>query len=119
LIPQRSRSLRDRSGTPELFGAEFDVDDSGRGVTLRVTKLSIERAGHSISRKDAVRMFESRVVTPLRHSGAFLLPQKASHIATTSNQAMQLTASKPTVYVLRVCHPRFLFQGTSHRARRS
>lgn len=76
LIPHHSPSPRDRSGSPELFGAEFDVDDTARGVTLRVTKLSITRARHSVSRIDAVRIFESRVVAPLRRTGALLSRQE-------------------------------------------
>jgi hypothetical protein len=79
LIPPRSRPLHDRSGNPELLGAKFDVDNSkGGGVILRVTKLSITRAGHSISRADAIRIFESRVVSPLRQSGAFFSPRPDS-----------------------------------------
>jgi len=35
------------------------------------------------------------------------------------NQSMKLTASKPAIYALRVCHPRFLLRGSSPRARRS
>jgi hypothetical protein len=35
------------------------------------------------------------------------------------NQAMQLTASKPAIYVLSVCHPRFACRRELHRARGS
>jgi hypothetical protein len=107
LIPPRSRSLRDRSATPELFGAQFDVDDSGRGVTIRVTKLSITRAGHSISRTAAIRLFESSVVSPLRRTGAFVTPPRELCVATESNRAMHRTASKAATDVQRVCHPCF------------
>jgi hypothetical protein len=70
LIPPRSP--RDHSEEAELFGVEFDVDSNEQGVIVRVTKLSITRNGHSISRADAIRIFESQVVAPLRHTdGAF------------------------------------------------
>ena len=36
-----------------------------------------------------------------------------------SNQAMQLTASKPDVYAVSVCHPRFFRASMPHRARGS
>jgi hypothetical protein len=35
------------------------------------------------------------------------------------NQSMKLTASKPAIYALGVCHPRLWFHGSPHRARRS
>jgi hypothetical protein len=70
LTPRPMPLLGNRSGKAELFGAGFDVDDSNRGVTIRVTKLSIKRGSQSVSRSDALHIFETLVVAPLRRTGA-------------------------------------------------
>ena len=98
LIPRRSLSLRDRSGVPELFAAEFDVDNRATGVTLRITKISITRAGQSISRADAVRIFETSVVAPLQKNGASRPPRSDSAME-TSNHAMQPTPGRRTTKI--------------------
>lgn len=96
LSPSWLPPLRDRTGKPELFGASFDIDDSTDGVTIRLTKLSVTRAGRSISRADAIRIFESRVVSPLRHAGASSLPVREEVCVATGRAA---------TYTLSLCHP--------------
>ncbi len=86
--------FNDRSGEAELFGAEFDVEDSNHGVTIRVTKLSIKRGSQSVSRSDALHIFEVRVVAPLHRNGASFSAPIDSRRAATSNQSMQPTAGR-------------------------
>ncbi len=59
-------TLRSSSDEPRLFNASFDLDNVGDGTTLRLTNVSIKKAGRAVSQTDAIRIFESGVISPLR-----------------------------------------------------
>ena len=54
-----------------------------------------------------------------RHTKKLVASSKSGVDTKSPNQSMKLTASKPAIYALRVCHPCFLLGGSSPRARRS
>ncbi len=100
LGPRPMPSLNNSLGRAELFGAEFDVDDSKHGVTIRVTKLSIKRASQSVSRADALHIFEAGIVAPLRRTGASFPAPPDLRRTKAANQAPQPTASPHAIEFL-------------------
>jgi hypothetical protein len=55
-----------RVGRAELFEAIFDVDNAPSGVIIRVTKLEVKRGTEPIDAAIAVKIFENKVIVPLR-----------------------------------------------------
>jgi hypothetical protein len=90
--------------------AEDELEASAGG-----SALSGLGRGDACLQRDARRRSGERALTDAEVSASrHRRPSDA-----TSNQSMKLTASKPAIYTLGVCHPRFWFHGSSHRARRS
>ncbi len=55
-----------REGRTELFEIMFDVDNLPMGVQIRVTKIQVKRGSEPADKNAAVKMFEARVIQPLR-----------------------------------------------------
>ena len=67
IVPKRSPNLKKASASvPELLWAAVDVDERGDGVVLHLTDISLKRNGQRTNRSIAIRLFETRIIEPLR-----------------------------------------------------
>jgi hypothetical protein len=62
-LPKAETARRDST---RLFEAMFDFENTAAGVVVRVTKLEVKRGRETIDAAAAVKMFEERVIAPLR-----------------------------------------------------
>ena len=62
-LPKAETARRDST---RLFEAMFLVENTAAGVVVRVTKLEVKRGRETIDAAAAIKMFEERVIAPLR-----------------------------------------------------
>ena len=67
LIPSRLPQWKNPpTGSAELFEAIFDVDSTAAGLVVRLTKLEVKRGVETTDAAAAVKIFENKVIAPLR-----------------------------------------------------